>query len=99
MRGVTVVEDPHHPRGFRELCSPAELKRRKDNMIRAGQTTCFYGGEQFENYNDIVVAHKEPKGMDGARRDDHISNLTLSCSRHNLENGSKRIYQPTEGAA
>jgi hypothetical protein len=71
MRGVTIVEDPHHPRGFRELCSPAELKRRKDKMLEAGQTACFYCGDEFKEYGDIVVAHKEPKGFNGSRHDDH----------------------------
>lgn len=89
MRGITIIQDPHHPRGFRERCSQAELNRRKDQMLRSGQTTCFYCGKDFEPYTDIVTAHKEPKAMGGARHDDHVSNLTLAHSWCNLQNGSK----------
>ena len=90
LRGVTIIEDPHHPRGFRERCSPVELNRRKDKMLKNGQTTCFYCQKEFELYSDIVVAHKEPKSLGGARHDDHESNICLSHSICNLENGTKR---------
>jgi 5-methylcytosine-specific restriction endonuclease McrA len=96
LNGVTVIEDQFHPRGFRERCSQAELSRRKDKMLKAGQTTCFYCQKEFELYSEIVVAHIEPKGMGGARHDDHESNLTLSCKNCNLQNGSKRLYQSKE---
>lgn len=92
-RGVTIIPDEFHPRGFRERCSQAELKRRKEKMLKSGQTSCFYCGKDFEVFGEIVVAHKEPKGMGGARHDDHKDNLTLAHSSCNLENGSKRPYQ------
>ena len=96
LRGVTIIEDPHHPRGFRERCSQAELNRRKDKMLQGGQTSCFYCQKDFELYSDIVVAHIESKGMGGARHDDHPSNLTLSHSWCNLENGSRHHPIETE---
>src|SRR5262249_32111368 len=89
--GVRVIEDQFHPRGFRELCSQAELNRRKHKLLSQGIRNCFYCGEEFIDYREIVVAHKEPKGMGGARHDDHISNLTLSHKLCNLENGSRRV--------
>jgi hypothetical protein len=41
-------------------------------------------------YGEIELCHKEPKGMGGARRDDHTDNLTLACRICNRENGSRR---------
>ncbi len=87
---VTRVEDEHHPRGYREICNAQELRRRKHELLSQGQT-CMYCSEPWGEYNDVVLAHREPKGMGGARHDDHRSNLGLAHSRCNLQNGSKRI--------
>lgn len=88
--GVRIVVDSFHPRGYREICSRAELKRRKHKMLASGIRACFYCEKDFEDYRQIVVAHKEPKGMGGARHDDHPDNLTLAHKSCNLENGSRR---------
>jgi hypothetical protein len=49
-------------------------------------------------YAEIDLCHVEPKGMGGARHDDHISNLVLGCRACNLANGSKRP-EKAEGTA
>ena len=90
---VRIVKDEHHPRGFREICSKPELRRRKHKMMASGQyDDCYYCHETLKTseYSDIELAHKEPKGMGGARHDDHPDNLALAHRVCNRENGSKR---------
>ena len=87
---VRRVEDEFHPRGFREICSSRELRRRKLKLLHASQE-CFYCGEKFEDFRDVVLAHKTPKGMGGCTHDDSLDNLAVSHSRCNLVNGSRRV--------
>lgn len=87
---VRRVQDFTHPRGYRELCSPAELRRRKHALLAKDQT-CWLCGKTFTDYNEIDLEHKEPKGMGGARRDDHRDNLALAHRECNLEKGSRRV--------
>jgi len=87
---VIRVIDDHHPRGYREICSKQELRRRKHELIAKGEH-CIYCPEPFTDYRQIVLAHKEPKGMGGANHDDHRDNLALAHDICNLRNGSKRL--------
>lgn len=90
--GVWRIDDPSHPRGYRELCSPAVLRKRKVRLVESRiNPECWLCGEVFTDYNDIELEHKKPKGMNGARRDDHWDNLALAHSRCNSEKGSRRI--------
>ncbi|MCU1301933.1 MAG: endonuclease [Candidatus Sulfotelmatobacter sp.] len=90
--GVRRIADKFHPRGYREICSPAECRRRKHQLMATGDLKCFYCKKDLRagEYADIDLCHIEPKGMGGARHDDHIDNLTLGCHSCNLENGSRR---------
>lgn len=91
VHGVRKIDDRFHPRGYREHCSQAELRRRK-HVLMAKSLDCFYCGRDLSQleYSDIDLCHIEPKGMGGARHDDHLDNLTIGCHSCNLENGSKR---------
>ena len=94
---VDRVEDPHHPRGFREICSLKEKRRRKNELIASG-AGCLYCPEPFTNYREIELAHKEPKGMGGssgasAFHDDHMDNLGLAHRSCNHANGSKHYVE------
>src|ERR1700722_1635460 len=73
--GVQRVEDPHHPRGYRELRSPAEMRRLLNRKILEQNRVCPICHEEFTDYTDIVPDHKNPKGMGGAWRDDHPDNI------------------------
>jgi|SRR5579863_2384923 len=73
--GVQRVEDPHHRRGYRELRSPAETRRLLDRNVRQPAGICAICHEEFTDHNDIVPDHKNPKGMGGARRADHLDNI------------------------
>jgi hypothetical protein len=89
---VRRVDDPHYPRGYRELCSPAELKRRKDILIRK-DPSCIACGETFTEYAEIELAHKSGKGMGSGKRDDHWENLVLMHAWENREQGSRSLEQ------
>jgi hypothetical protein len=94
VHGVRRVDDPFHPRGYREICSPAELKRRK-HILMLSDPVCIYCGKNFledgSHYNEVHLAHRESKGMNGAKHDDHMSNLGLAHAAENLANGSRKV--------
>ena len=53
---------------------------------------CAICQQEFDDYRQIVAEHKEPRGMGGARRDDHPDNIQAAHSFPcNLQKGSKRI--------
>jgi len=52
--GVQRVEDPHHPRGYRELRSPAEMRKLLNRKVRQQAGICALCHEEFTDYNDIV---------------------------------------------
>jgi hypothetical protein len=73
--GVQRIEDPHHPRGYRELRSPAEMRKLLNRKIVQQGCICAICHEDFTDCNDVVPDHKTPKGMGGAWRDDHPDNI------------------------
>jgi len=89
--GVKRVEDPHHPRGYRELRSPAEMRKLLNRKIVEQNRICPICLEEFTDYNDVVPDHKEPKGMGGAWRDDHPDNIQATHWWCNEEKGSTRM--------
>jgi hypothetical protein len=89
--GVQRVEDPHHPRGYRELRSPAELRKLMNRKIVEQGKKCALCHEEFTDYNDIVPDPRDPKGMGGAWRDDHPDNIQATHWWCNGEKGSSRI--------
>jgi hypothetical protein len=52
--GVQRIEDPHHPRGYRELRSPGEMRKLLNRKIRQQAGVCALCHEEFTDYNDIV---------------------------------------------
>ena len=89
--GVQRVEDPHHPRGYRELRSPAEMRKLMNRKVLQQGGICAICHEEFTDYNDIVPDHKNPKGMGGAWRDDHPDNIQATHWWCNGEKGSTRM--------
>ena len=65
--GVQRVEDPHHPRGFRELRSPAEMRKLLNRKIVQQGGICAICHEDLTDYNDVAPDHRNPKGMGGDR--------------------------------
>jgi len=52
--GVQRVEDRHHPRGYRELRSPAEMRKLMNRKVREQGGICAICHEDFTDYSDIV---------------------------------------------
>jgi hypothetical protein len=89
---VQRIEDTHHPRGYRELRSKAEMRKLLDRQIVEQNRQCAICQVAFTNCGDIVPDHIDPRGMGGSRRDDHpdIQAVHFWC---NGEKGSTREYQ------
>ena len=88
--GIQRVEDPHHPRGYRELRSPAEMRKLLNRKIDKQSSICAICQETFTDYNDVVPDHKNPKGMGGSWRDDHPEDIQATHWWCNGEKGSTR---------
>jgi len=89
--GVRRVEDPHHPRGYRELRSPAEMRKLLNRKVIKQDRKCAICHAEFSDYNDIVPDHRDPKGMGGAWRDDHPDNIQATHWWCNRDKGSTRM--------
>ncbi len=90
--GVRRIDDPHHPRGYRELRSSAEMRKLLHQKIAEQEAKCAICKTAFTDYSEIVPDHIEPKGMGGAWRDDHPENVQAAHRRCNLEKGSRRLH-------
>ena len=89
--GVQRIQDQHHPRGYRELRSPAEMRKLLKQKIVDQGRKCAICHEEFSDYNDIVPDHRDPKGMGGAWRDDHPDNIQATHWWCNGDKGSTRM--------
>lgn len=89
--GIQHIIDIHHPRGYRELRSPAEMRKLLNRKIVEQNGICAICEEPFTDYNDVVPDHRDPKGMGGAWRDDHPDNVQAAHSWCNEEKGSTRM--------
>ena len=88
--GVQRIDVPHHPRGYRELRSPAEMRKLLNRKIVEQRGKCAICHKEFAEYSDIVPDHKHPKGMGGAWRDDHQDNIQATHWWCNSEKGSTK---------
>ena len=91
--GIQRIEDPHHPRGYRELRSPGEMRKLLNRKIAEQNRICAICHLEFTNYSDIVPDHKHSKGMGGAWRDDHPDNIQATHWWCNGEKGSTRMEE------
>jgi hypothetical protein len=73
--GIRRIEDPHHPRGYRELRSTGEMRKLLNRKIVAQNSKCAICNAEFTEYSDIVPDHISPRGIGGAWRDDHPENI------------------------
>lgn len=89
--GVRRIEDPHHPRGYRELRSAAEMRKLMKRKVVEQKNQCAICDHEFTDYGDVVPDHIDPKGMGGAWRDDHPSNIQAVHDWCNSEKGSIRM--------
>jgi len=89
--GVQRVEDPHHPRGYRELRSSAEMRKLLNRKVAEQGGKCGICQGAFTDCSEVVPDHIEPRGMGAARRDDHSDNIQAVHRRCNEAKGSKRL--------
>ena len=61
--GVRRIEDPHHPRGYRELRSPSEMRKLLKRKVAEQNRICAICHEEFTDHGDVVPDHENPKGM------------------------------------
>lgn len=92
--GVRLYPDGHVER------SPAALKLIKDRWLMDGHT-CEACEDVFESYDDVELAHRRSKGMNGWKRDDSANNLCLlhvganrACGSMDLETYLATKYKP-----
>jgi hypothetical protein len=62
--GVQRIEDSHHPRGYRELRSKAEMRKVLDRKIVEQNRRCAICQVGFTHYSDIVPDHIDPRGWE-----------------------------------
>ena len=55
--GIRRIDDPHHPRGYRELRSPAEMRKLLNRKIVEQDRKCAICHEEFTDYSDVVPDH------------------------------------------
>jgi hypothetical protein len=66
--GVQRIDDPYHPRGYRELRSPAEMRKLLNRKVVEQDRKCAICHEEFTDYSDIVPDHRNPKGTMSRKR-------------------------------
>lgn len=84
------IEDSQHPRGYRELRSPAEMRKLLQRKILEQNMQCGICDREFTDCDDIVPDHIKPRGLGGGKRDDHSDNIQAAHRQCNLRKGSKR---------
>ncbi len=90
--GVQRIDDPHHPRGYRELRSNGEMRKLLNRKVIEQSRLCAICQIAFTDYSDVVPDHINPKGMGGSWRDDHPDNIQAVHWWCNGEKGSTRVY-------
>jgi hypothetical protein len=90
---VLRIEDPHNLKGYRELRSPAEMRKLLNRKIAERGGVCAICHKEFSDYSDIVSDHRHPKGMGGAWRDDHPDDVQTAHWWCNSEKGSSKPYE------
>ena len=88
--GVRRIDDPHHPRGYRELRSNGEMRKLMNRKVALQHGMCALCREKFTDYSDVVPDHISPRGLGGAWRDDHPDNIQAVHSWCNGAKGSSR---------
>jgi hypothetical protein len=67
------------------------MRKLMNRKIVEQKGICPICEEEFTNYSDIVLDHIDPRGMGGALRDDHSSNVQAAHYWCNGEKGSTRM--------
>lgn len=90
---VERVEDQFHPRGYREVCSPAEMRRRKLEFIEKQSGLCALCERPLSPDPRLVQLDHKKTMPAGCRKDDHRENLHAVHPICNYDKGSKSMEQ------
>ncbi|HEY1462532.1 MAG TPA: hypothetical protein VGF44_03850 [Terriglobales bacterium] len=89
--GLYRIDDPHHPRGYRERRSPAKLRELTMQKVKEQGGLCCVCDQPFEDITEISTEHKDSKGNGGCYHDDHPDNIGASHKTCNSEKGSRSL--------
>jgi len=78
--GVQRIEDTHHPRGYRELRSPAQMRKLLNRKIVEQDRKCAICHEEFTDYSDVVPEPYQPKPTQ--QNCEHVARLFLASCRN-----------------
>lgn len=95
--GVRRIDDLHHPRGYRELHSNAEMRKLLDRKIVAQNGICGICGERFTDYSDVVPDHISPRGerrMAGRSSGQHSGRALVVQWREGIKSRLGRALAP-----
>jgi len=85
--GVRCIDDPLHPRGYRELRSNAEMRNLLDRRIVAQKGICTLCKEKFTDYGDVG-----PRPHPSTRYGRSVEGIIRTTFRRsNREKGSSRV--------
>ena len=88
--GVQRIEDPHHPREYRELRSLAEMRKLSNRKIAEQDRKCAICHEEFTDPSDIVPDHT------GKRKEweERGETITQTMSEQRMGGATERKDQP-----
>ena len=89
--GVYRIDDPHHPRGFRERRSKSELKKLTLKKVEEQGGLCCVCNEPFLDMEEVTTEHLDSRGMGGSKHDEHPDNIGASHGKCNAEKGSRPL--------
>ena len=108
--GVQRIEDPHHPRRYRELRSPTGMRKLMNRKVLQQGGVCAICHEEFTDYNDVVpyadvgIRNGMPT-LGICRQTSNTSSKravhggTMSAYSERLEEGKERVgWSVTTGA-
>lgn len=78
MKGIQRIDDPTAPDGYREVCSPYQYRKRREELCKRADSNC----ERCDAWTPIQMGqwhHKKLRGMGGANRDDRLKYAEWIC--------------------
>jgi hypothetical protein len=91
--GVQRIEDPHHPRGFRELRSPAEMRKLLNRKIVEQDRKCAICHEEFTDYGDIVLDHNVALSISLPRLSHNVARRSAGSTGFVAKMVSRRVQR------
>lgn len=100
MKGIQRIDDPTALDGYREVCSPHQYRKRREELCKRADSLC----ERCTAWAPIHMGdwhHKRKRGMGGANRDDRLTNAEWLCKLCHEEeerpapSGAGRIITPS----